>query len=220
MESNDILMTIMPAFGPGNVRFGGNTSRSCNTRLLLVPILSSMTNTTSTRARWTEVLATPTDLDPAAVREVAAALNALLADMFTLYMKTKNFHWHMFGPCFREYHFMLDEQADQIYATTDIIAERIRKIGAVTLRSIGDISRHQRLVDNDLDYMTPHQMLAELRDDNQQLAAYLREAFGVCDEYGDVAGASVIEAWIDEAEQRIWFLYETSRTDGTSGRQS
>ena len=156
-------------------------------------------------------LETPTDLKSNAVKDVSGALNALLADAFALYMKTKNFHWHVSGPHFRDYHLLLDEQADQIFASTDVIAERVRKIGGTTLRSIGDIARHQRLADNDARYVDPLDMLAELREDNQQLAARLREAHGVCDEHNDVATASLIEVWIDEAERRVWFLYEAGR---------
>ena len=160
-------------------------------------------------------LATPTDLTPEAVRDISGALNALLADMFALYLKTKNFHWHVSGPHFRDYHLLLDEQGDQIFATTDAIAERVRKLGGTTLRSIGHIGRLQRLLDNDAEYVTPLDMLAELRDDNKQLTASLREAHAVCDEENDVATASLIEVWIDEAERRTWFLFEASRrSDG------
>jgi len=156
-------------------------------------------------------LETPTDLKPNAVREISGALNIALADMFALYLKTKNFHWHMSGPHFRDYHLLLDEQADQIFATTDALAERVRKIGGTTLRSIGHVGRLQRVLDNDADFVTPLDMLAELRDDNKQLAANLREAHGLCDEHGDVASASLLETWIDEAERRTWFLFEASR---------
>ena len=138
-------------------------------------------------------------------------MNAILADVFALYLKTKNFHWHMSGPHFRDYHLLLDEQADQLYAMTDPIAERIRKLGGTTLRSIGHIARMQRVLDNDADYVEPLDMLAELRDDNKELAARLREAHDVCDEHRDVATASLIEVWIDETERRIWFLFEASR---------
>jgi starvation-inducible DNA-binding protein len=166
------------------------------------------------KARRTADLQTPTDLDSSATKDIAAALNLLLADVFALYMKTKNFHWHVSGPHFRDYHLLLDEQADQIYATTDPIAERVRKIGGMTLRSIGQISRNQRVMDNDADFVTPLDMIAELREDNLQLIARLREAHDVCDDHHDVATASLIEVWIDEAERRAWFLYETSRTRG------
>jgi len=157
-------------------------------------------------------LATPTDLDAAATTDISAAMNAILADTFALYMKTKNFHWHMSGPNFRDYHLLLDEQADQIYAMTDPIAERVRKIGGSTLKSIRQIARTQRVLDNDADYVTPMDMLAELRDDNKQMAARLREAHGVCDEHRDIATASLIEVWIDETERRTWFLFEAGRT--------
>jgi len=163
------------------------------------------------KARRGAPLETPTDLTINAARDVSGALNVLLADMFALYLKTKNFHWHMSGPHFRDYHLLLDEQADQIFATTDDLAERVRKIGGTTLRSIGHISRLQRVIDNDAEYVTPLDMLAELRDDNKELAARMREAHGVCDESNDVASASLLETWIDEAERRTWFLFESCR---------
>ena len=156
-------------------------------------------------------LATRTDLNAAATKDIAGAMNAILADVFALYLKTKNFHWHMSGPHFRDYHLLLDEQADQLYAMTDPIAERIRKVGGVTLRSIGHIARTQRVLDNDAEYVEPLDMLAELREDNKDLAARLREAHNVCDEHRDVATASLIEVWIDETERRTWFLFEASR---------
>ena len=162
----------------------------------------------------TAALQTPTDLGSNAVRDIAGALSILLADMFALYLKTKNFHWHMSGPHFRDYHLMLDEHSDQIFATTDAIAERARKIGGTTLRSIGHIGRLQRIEDNDADFVTPLDMLAELRDDNKQLTANLRETHDLCDEHGDVATTSLIEEWIDEAERRTWFLFEASRGVG------
>ena len=160
----------------------------------------------------TETLNTPTDLGADAVRDISAALNALLADMFALYVKTKNFHWHVSGPHFRDFHLLLDEQADQIFATTDPIAERVRKIGGTTLRSIRQISQRQRLFDNHADFVTPRDMLAELRDDNKQLAGEMRRTHALCDEHGDVGTASLLEVWIDEAERRTWFLFETTRT--------
>ena len=163
------------------------------------------------KARRKAALQTPTDLGAQATKDISAALNLLLADYFALYLKTKNFHWHVSGPHFRDYHLLLDEHADQIYATTDPIAERVRKVGGTTLRSIGQIGRLQRVLDNDADYVTPHDMLAELREDNQQLATRLREAHAVCEEHGDVATTSLIEVWIDEAERRVWFLYEAGR---------
>ena len=153
----------------------------------------------------------PSVLGANATRDIAGALNALLADVFALYVKTKNFHWHVSGPHFRDYHLMLDEQGEQLFAITDDIAERVRKIGGTTLRSIGQIGRMQRVLDNDAEYVTPEDMLAELRDDNKQLAASMREAHGLCDEHGDVATASVLETWIDEAERRVWFLFEAGR---------
>ncbi|HEY0179825.1 MAG TPA: DNA starvation/stationary phase protection protein [Dokdonella sp.] len=161
-------------------------------------------------------LITPTDLGAKASKDISGGMNALLADVFALYLKTKNFHWHMSGPHFRDYHLLLDEQSDQIYAMTDPIAERIRKIGGTTLRSIGHIARMQRIKDNDAEYVDPLDMLAELREDNQTLAARLREIHDVCDEHRDIASASLIENWIDETERRTWFLYEASRL-GQSG---
>jgi starvation-inducible DNA-binding protein len=169
-------------------------------------------NAQDAKPRRIAALETPTDLKSNAVRDLAGALNALLADMFGLYLKTKNFHWHVSGPHFRDYHLMLDEQGDQIFATTDDIAERVRKIGGTTLRSIGHISRLQRIEDNDADYVTPKDMLAELRDDNKTLISKMRETHDLCDEHGDVATASLLENWIDEAERRTWFLFEATRT--------
>ena len=156
-------------------------------------------------------LATRTDLSAAATKDIAAAMNGVLADVFALYLKTKNFHWHMSGPHFRDYHLLLDEQADQLYAMTDPIAERIRKIGGATLKSIGHIARTQRVLDNDAEYVEPLDMLAELREDNKDLAARLREAHNVVDEHRDLATASLLEVWIDETERRTWFLFEASR---------
>jgi starvation-inducible DNA-binding protein len=156
-------------------------------------------------------LITPTGLRRQAAKDVAGAMNAILADVFALYVKTKNFHWHMSGPHFRDYHLLFDEQAEQLFAMTDPIAERVRKLGGLTLRSIGHIGRLQRVLDNDADYVEPLDMLAELREDNQALVARLREAHEVCDEHRDVATASLIEVWIDEAERRVWFLFEASR---------
>ncbi len=159
----------------------------------------------------TSSLATPSGLGPDAVRDISGALNALLADMFALYLKTKNFHWHVSGPHFRDYHLLLDEQAAQIFATTDDIAERVRKIGGTTLRSIGHIGRLQRVLDNDAEFVTAPDMLAELRDDHTQMLTRLRETHDLCDEHGDVATTSLLENWIDEAERRNWFLFETTR---------
>jgi starvation-inducible DNA-binding protein len=156
-------------------------------------------------------LETRTDLTQAATKDITAAMNAILADVFALYVKTKNFHWHMSGPHFRDYHLLLDEHADQLFAMTDPIAERVRKIGGLTLTSIGRIARTQRVLDNDAEYVEPLDMLAELAEDNRTLAARLREAHNVCDEHRDVATASLIEVWIDETERRAWFLFETTR---------
>ncbi len=158
-------------------------------------------------------VALPSGFAPDAVLSISDALTALLADMFALYVKTKNFHWHVSGPHFRDYHLLLDEQSEKILATTGDIAERVRKIGGVTLRSIGQIARLQRIVDNDAEFVPARQMLAELCNDNAHLAVRLRRAHSACDEYGDVASASLIENWIDEAEHRVWFLYETTRRD-------
>jgi starvation-inducible DNA-binding protein len=155
-----------------------------------------------------------TDLQSNAVRDIAGAMNILLADMFGLYLKTKNFHWHLSGPHFRDYHLMLDEQSEQIFAATDDMAERVRKIGGTTLRSIGHVARLQRIQDNDADFVTAKDMLAELRDDNAQLVAHMRETHDLCDKHRDVATASLLENWIDEAERRAWFLFEASRTTG------
>lgn len=162
-------------------------------------------------------LQTPIDLTPAATKEISGALNAILADVFALYLKTKNFHWHMSGPHFRDYHLLLDEHADQLYAMTDPIAERVRKIGGLTLRSIGQIGKLQRVQDNNADFVEPSDMLAELREDNSTLAARLRETHNVCEEHRDLATASLIEVWIDETERRAWFLYESNRRGDSSG---
>nr|WP_238380081.1 DNA starvation/stationary phase protection protein [Janthinobacterium sp. Marseille] len=152
-----------------------------------------------------------------ATKDISAAMNGVLADVFALYLKTKNFHWHMSGPHFRDYHLLLDEQAVQIYAMTDLIAERIRKVGGMTLRSIGHIARTQRIKDNDADYVEPNDMLAELREDNKLLTSRLREAHGVCDEHHDIGTTSLIEVWIDETEQRTWFLFEAGRNADSTG---
>jgi starvation-inducible DNA-binding protein len=156
-------------------------------------------------------LVTPSDLGAEASENISAGMNGILADVFALYLKTKNFHWHMSGPHFRDYHLLLDEQADQLYAMTDPIAERIRKTGGNTLRSIGHIARMQRIQDNDAEYVDPKDMLAELREDNQTLAKRLRDVHGMVDEVRDIATASLIENWIDETERRTWFLFESSR---------
>ena len=163
-------------------------------------------------------LVTPTDLSSTATKDISAAMNGLLADVFALYVKTKNFHWHLSGPHFRDYHLLFDEQADQIFAMTDPIAERVRKVGGSTLRSIGHVARMQRVMDNDAEYVEPSDMLAELREDNKALAGRLREAHNVCEEHRDIATASLIEVWIDETERRTWFLYEAGRRGDSGGR--
>ena len=178
---------------------------------------SDTRKTQDLKQRRAAPLATPTDLKAAATRDIAGAMNAVLADVFAMYLKTKNFHWHMSGPHFRDYHLMLDDQADQLYAMTDPIAERIRKVGGRTLRSIGHIARSQRVLDNDADFVEPLDMLAELRDDNQALAANLRSVHDLCNEHRDIASASLIEVWIDETERRTWFLFEATRQDGVTG---
>jgi starvation-inducible DNA-binding protein len=183
----------------------------------------TMTTTLTTKReeltrRRESPLSTPTDLKGGATRDIAAAMNGILADVFALYVKTKNFHWHMSGPHFRDYHLLLDEQADQLFAMTDQIAERVRKVGGLTIRSIGHIARTQRLSDNDAEYVEPADMLAELREDNKTLAAALREAHNVCDEHRDIATASLIEIWVDETERRTWFLFEASRRGDSGGR--
>jgi starvation-inducible DNA-binding protein len=171
-----------------------------------------MTTQTATRKNQPSTpLSTPTDLASEGVSAISAELRKLLADVFALYVKTKNFHWHMSGPHFRDYHLLLDEQADQIFAMTDDIAERARKIGGTSLHSIADIARHQRLQDNDEQFVPAREMLSELTEDNQRLTQYLRAAHSVCDEYNDVATASLLENWIDETERRTWFLFEAAQ---------
>lgn len=182
----------------------------------MTKVLSNQQRTDAEKKRVAP-LVTPTDLDAKATRDVAAAMNAILADVFALYMKTKNFHWHMSGPHFRDYHLLLDEQSDQIFAMSDVIAERCRKIGRPTLKSIGEIARTQRIKDNDADYVEPSDMLAELQEDNKTLAAELREVHELCNDAEDFATASLIENWIDETERRTWFLFESNRRADTSG---
>jgi len=155
-------------------------------------------------------LAAPSDIEGSSVREISAALNPLLADVFALYLKTKNFHWHMSGPHFRDYHLLLDDHADQIFAMTDDIAERVRKIGGATIRSIGHIARLQRIGDNDAEFVTPAEMLGELHEDEKAIELSLRAAHALCDEAGDVATTSLIENWIDQSQRRRWFLFETT----------
>jgi starvation-inducible DNA-binding protein len=170
------------------------------------------------RERRDAPIATPTDLKPAATRDITGAMNAVLADVFALYLKTKNFHWHLSGPHFRDYHLLLDEQADQLFAMTDVIAERVRKIGGTTIRSTGHIGRLQRISDNDAEFVDAQDMLSELREDNKTLTANLREAHEVCAEHGDVATTSLIEVWIDESERRTWFLFEAAAPSSPNGR--
>jgi starvation-inducible DNA-binding protein len=169
-----------------------------------------MGKTASARTKVAKALATPTDLSPDGVEEICDELRKLLADVFALYLKTKNFHWHMSGPHFRDYHLLLDDQSDQIFAMTDDIAERARKIGGTTLHSISEIAREQRLDDNNEEFVTPHDMLAELSDDNQRLTRSMRATHEVCDRHDDSATASLIETWIDETERRTWFLSESA----------
>ena len=168
------------------------------------------------KARQRAPIATPTDLGAASTKDIAAVMNGMVADAFALYLKTKNFHWHMSGPHFRDYHLLLDERADQILAMTDPMAERIRKVGGSTLKSIGHVARTQRLLDNDAEYVEPSDMLAELREDNKAFAARLREAHNVCEEHRDVGTTSLIESWIDETERRTWFLFEAGRRGNAS----
>src|SRR5258706_57225 len=163
-------------------------------------------------------LKTPSDLGAEATRDVTVALNILLADLFALYLKTKNFHWHVSGPHFRDYHLLLDEQADQIFAITDTVAERARKLGGGTLRSIGQIAKLQRVLDNNAAYVSPLDMLAEVREDNQRLIACMRQTHSPCDERRDVATAGLLEVWIDEAEKRVWYLFEASRKGDAPAR--
>ena len=170
-----------------------------------------MATTTELIERQKSALATRSDIDPAAVKNISGALNALLADVFSLYLKTKNFHWHMSGPHFRDYHLLLDEHGDQIFAMTDDIAERVRKIGGTTIRSVGHVARLQRIPDNDAEFVTPEDMLAELRDNELALIHSMREAHDLCGEAGDVATASLLENWIDESQRRNWFLFEATR---------
>jgi starvation-inducible DNA-binding protein len=168
---------------------------------------------TTNRKRREAPLRTPTDLKPAATRDISAALNAILADVFALYFKTKNFHWHASGPHFRDYHLLFDEQAAQLFEMTDAVAERVRKIGGMTLHSIGEVSRLQRIADNDADFVEPADMLTELTEDNKALAVALRSAHKLCDKHNDIATASLIEVWIDEGERRTWFLFESGRME-------
>jgi starvation-inducible DNA-binding protein len=170
-----------------------------------------MLNRNEVAERREAPLKTPTLLSPDNVQNITAELNFLLADVFALYLKTKNFHWHVSGPHFRDYHLLLDEQGERIFAMTDDIAERVRKLGGTTIRSIGHIARLTHVADNDAAYVEPQDMLSELREDNQALIGRMIEAHGLCDEANDVATASVLETWIDETQRRVWFLFEASR---------
>src|SRR5215510_13689392 len=163
-------------------------------------------------------LATPTDLGANAAKDIAGALNGILADTFALYLKTKNFHWHVSGPHFRDYHLLLDEQSEQIFAATDVLAERVRKIGGTTLRSVGDIARHQSIKDNDAPFVAPNDMLRELMEDNKAMAAAMRRGHGIAEKHADAATAGLLETFIDETEQRTWFLFEASGSPNKSRR--
>jgi len=170
-----------------------------------------MSTTTQLMDRQKAPLANKSDIDPQAVKEITGGLNALLADVFSLYLKTKNFHWHMSGPHFRDYHLLLDDHGDQIFAMTDDIAERVRKIGGTTVRSIGHIARLQRIPDNDAEYVTPADMLSELHENEKALTLSMRAVHTLCDDAGDVATASLLENWIDQSQRRAWFLFEATR---------
>jgi starvation-inducible DNA-binding protein len=172
---------------------------------------NQMSNANEPIERQKAPLTTPSDIDAKAVRDIAGALNALLADAFALYLKTKNFHWHMSGPHFRDYHLLLDDHGDQLYAMTDDIAERVRKIGGTTVRSIGHIARLQRIRDNDAEYVTPTDMLSELHEDEKGFTLSMRAVHTLCDDAGDVATASLLENWIDQSQRRSWFLFEATR---------
>jgi starvation-inducible DNA-binding protein len=175
-----------------------------------------MSNRSELAKRHEAPLRTPTLLSPDSVKDITAELNVLLSDVFALYLKTKNFHWHVSGPHFRDYHLLLDEQGDQIFAMTDDIAERVRKLGGTTIRSIGHIARLKHVADNDAVYVEPQDMLSELREDNQALMGRMIEIHGLCGDANDVATASVLENWIDETQRRVWFLFESSRTGLTA----
>ena len=163
-------------------------------------------------ARQKSPLNTPSDIDPKSVKDITGAFNALLADVFALYLKTKNFHWHMSGPHFRDYHLLLDDHGDQIFAMTDDIAERVRKIGGTTIHSIGQIARLQRIQDNDAEYVTPADMLSELHEDELAMVLRMKAAHALCDDAGDIATASLIENWVDQTQRRAWFLFEATRS--------
>ncbi len=170
-----------------------------------------MTSRSELHARRQESLTTPSDISAEGVKQIAGALNALLADVFAVYLKTKNFHWHMSGPHFRDYHLLLDGHGDQLFGITDEIAERVRKIGGITIRSVGHIARLQRVADNDAEFVTPSDMMSELLDDEKALVLAMRSVHALCDDAGDVASASALETWIDQAQRRAWFLFETTQ---------
>jgi starvation-inducible DNA-binding protein len=204
---------VMPVSDPGGRTTPGFVAAVSNIRGDPV----SKVRAIQPRDKVTSNLDTPTDLSQDAVEEISEKLNAILADSFALYLKTKNFHWHVSGPHFRDYHLLLDEQAAQIFASTDEIAERVRKIGGTTLRSIGHVSKLQSIEDNDDEYVSPGEMLRELMADNKKVVAAMREAHKVCDDNEDVATASQLEVFIDQAERRLWFMFEASRTADRSG---
>lgn len=183
-------------------------------RAVNVRVLTGRSPVSKTNNKVSPDLDTPTDLSPDGVKKISEALNVLLADAFALYLKTKNFHWHISGRHFRDYHLLLDEQSDQIFATTDQLAERVRKIGGTTLKSIGQVAKLQTIKDNNEDYVPPREMLRELMQDNKHVAAAMRKAHEVCDDAGDVASASILEVFIDETERRTWFLFEATRQEG------
>lgn len=170
-----------------------------------------MSTKTELIARQEEPILIRSDIEPKAVQQISAGLNTLLADVFTLYLKTKNFHWHMSGPHFRDFHLLLDEQGDELFAMTDEVAERVRKVGGTTIRSIGQICRLQRISDNEADFVTPKDMLSELHEDNKALTLSMRAVHALCDDSGDVASASLLENWVDESQRRSWFLFEATR---------
>src|SRR5450631_2306304 len=200
------------AWGVKRVRLRASTVRFLTGR-------SHVSKANSDKAKTEKInsdLDTPTDLPPAAVEKISAALNTLLADAFALYLKTKNFHWHVSGRHFRDYHLMLDEQSDAIFATTDQLAERVRKLGGITMRSIGQIGKLQTIKDNDESFVPPRDMLRELMEDNKHVAAAMRKAHKLCDDHEDSGTASLLEVFIDETERRTWFLFEASRQEGSN----
>ena len=216
-EAN-VMSTLKLLREHGLVRFAGWGKRAANGGHHPATVGMSRELRSTADARRRAPLRAPTDLPRDGARDIVAALNGILADVFALYLKTKNFHWHVSGPHFRDYHLLLDEQATELFAMTDAVAERVRKVGGTTLRSIGHVARLQRVSDNDADYVEPSDMLAELHEDSVGLVGRLREVHATCDEHGDVATASLVEVWIDEAERRAWFLFETGRRPDSGGR--